>query len=264
MKKCPMCGFDVDDHATECPECGCPIADTSGFSLKGGAAPKKSNSHSMGTTVSTGSGLTDILNDGEEEPYSSVGGSIPISLSRNDVSDYEVKHKSHVGRTIFRIIFFAALAFGVYYLLDYFVFSNKKAYNCEDAVDYYVKAINENDIDYMRGIMPPYIDDREGKAKDILDNMSSLHINSYTIDEKKMYPDKDIYELQDAIKLQTSKTARITSAYNVKVTFKVTVTGDSSVLSNGADLDITMNMDFVEISNKWYLQVDSYDNIDYN
>ncbi|MBQ8914364.1 MAG: zinc ribbon domain-containing protein [Lachnospiraceae bacterium] len=265
MKNCPMCGAQVDDHATECPKCGCPIADTSGFSLKGGgAAPKKSNAHSMGTTVSTGSGLTDILNDGIEEDYSSVGGSIPISLSKNDVGDYEVKHKSHIGRTIFRIIFLAALAFGIYYLLDYFVFSNKKAYSYEEAIDNYVKAVNEDDIDYMRGIMPPYISDRDSKADEILNNMSSLYINSYTIDEKSIFADKDIYELQDAIKIQTSKTARITSAYKVKVTFNVTVDGESRKLKNGSNLDITMNMDFIEINNKWYLQLDSYDNIDYN
>ncbi|MBQ9609783.1 MAG: zinc ribbon domain-containing protein [Lachnospiraceae bacterium] len=265
MKKCPMCGVEVDDHATECPECGCPIADTSGFSLKGGGpAPKKSNAHSIGTTVSTGSGLTDILNDGMEEEYSSVGGSIPISLSKNDIGDYEVKHKSHIGRTIFRILLLLAVAYGAYYLLDYFVFSNKKAYSYDDAIGNYMKAINDNDLDYMRGIMPPYLSDREASAKDILNNMSSLYINSYSIDDKVFYADKDLYELQDAIKLQTSKTARITSAYDLKVTFNVLVDGDSSKLENGANLNITMNMSFIEINNKWYLLLDSYDNIDYN
>ena len=265
MKNCPMCGAQVDDHATECPECGCPIADTSGFSLKGGgAAPRKSNAHSMGTTVSTGSGLTDILNDGIEEDYSSVGGSIPISLSKNDVGDYEVKHKSNIGKTIFRILFIALLAVGAYYLLDYFVFSNKRAYSYEEAIDNYIKAINDNDVDYMRGIMPSYVDDKQAKAQEIIDDMSSLHINSYTIDDREGLVDKEIFELQEAIKLQTSKTARITSAINFKITFNVTVTGESSKLKQGSDLNITMNMSFIEINNKWYLQVGSYDSIDYN
>ena len=264
MKKCPMCGQDVEDHASECPNCGCPIADTSGFSLKGGnnSAPRKGSSNPMGRTISTGSGLTDILNEGEED--FSVGGSIPVSLSKNETEDLNIKPKSNVGGTVFKLLFIVAIGFGIYYLLNTYVFSNKKAYSPEEALEFYVKAVNEDDVDYMRGILPSYVENRDQVAQEYLDNISVLHIDSYTIDSKEDFADIEISELQDAIKLQTTLTSRIASAVRMKVTFHVDVDGDSEKLKNGDKLDLTMNLEFIEINTKWYLQTTSYDNIDYN
>ena len=262
MKKCPMCGIDVSDHATECPECGCPIADTSSFALKGGPVRKRSG-NSLGTTVSTGSGLTDILNEGQDD-FSDIEGSIPISLSVKENDEYKAKKRRHIGKIFFRAIFLVALAFGAYYLARTYILSNRHAYSYEEAVDFYVKAVNEDDISYMTGIIPKYLDDREEEAESILNNTASLHINSYTIDDKYMLEDSEIYELRDAIKLQTSKTAKVTTAYKLKVTFNVDVDAGSKTLPGGSNLYITMDMDFIEINNKWYLQVGSYDNIDYN
>ncbi len=175
MKKCPMCGVPVDDHATECPECGCPIADTSGFSLKSSSGSKKSG-NPMGKSISSGTGLTDILREGDDayddyDDDSSYNGSIPISLSRVDIEgDYSVKKKSKIGKYIFRIILLVAAAYGVYYLINN-VFMSDRAKSYNQALDYYVEAVNENDTDKMELIIPKYIKDSKKTAKDYLDNL---------------------------------------------------------------------------------------------
>mgnify|MGYP007069863755 CR=1 FL=1 len=268
MKKCPMCGNPVDDHATECPECGCPIADTSGFSLKSSPGGSKKSGNPMGRSVSTGSGLTDLLREGDDayEDYdnSNIGGSIPLSLTRTDIEgDYSAKKKSKIGKYIFRIILLAAAAYGVYFLVTN-VFSREKAKSYEEALEYYVDAINEDDSDKMEVIIPPYIKDEEGRAKEYLENLSVLHVNSYNIREASPMTDSIIDNLQEAIKLDTGKTAKIKEGYNLVVELKVTVDGDSAQYAKGSSFLIKANMDFIKIKDNWYLEISSYENIDYN
>ncbi|MBQ9277193.1 MAG: zinc ribbon domain-containing protein [Lachnospiraceae bacterium] len=268
MKKCPMCGANVGDHQSECPECGCPIADTSGFSLKSGSgAPRKSGSP-MGRTMSTGSGLTDILRDGDDSyddfnDNSSIGGSIPISLAKTDVGDYSVKRKSNFGKYLFRIILLAAVAYGIYYLITN-VFMTDKAKSYNQALDYFVEAINEDDVEKMEIIMPPYLDKTGSQAEAYLENLGILHINSYTVRDLTEFTDSDKDNLQEAIKLETGKTARIKEGYSMTVDFKVTVEGDSSKYINGSSFMISTYMEFINIKDNWYLQINAYENIDYN
>ncbi|MBO6115234.1 MAG: hypothetical protein J6P57_09280 [Lachnospiraceae bacterium] len=267
MKKCPMCGEPVEENATECPECGCPIANTSGFSLKNSPAGAKKSGNPMGRTMSTGSGLTDILREGDEayDDYddSSIGGSIPISLSRTDVGDLNIKKKSKVGKYIFRIILLVAAAYGIYYLITN-VFLTDKAKSYNQALDYFVEAINEDDVDKMEIIMPPYLDKDGSQAKDYLENLGILHINSYNVRDLIELSESDIDNLQESIKLDTGKTARIKEGYGMTVELKVTVEGDSEQYVNGSSFMISTYMEFINIKDNWYLQIKSYENIDYN
>lgn len=266
MKKCPMCGAPVDDHATECPECGCPIADTSGFSLKSSPGGTKKSGNPMGKSISTGSGLTDLLREGDDayDDDDSYNGSIPISLSRLDIEgDYSVKKKSKLGKYIFRIVLLAAAAYGVYYLLTN-VFMTDKAKSYNQALDYYVEAVNNNDTEKMELIIPKYVKNPEKTAKEFLDNLKVLHINSYTVRDFQEMTESEIESLQDSIKLDTGETARIKEAYSMTVDFKVTVNGKSNQYAEGQSLLISTYMEFINIKGYWYLQVGAYESIDYN
>ncbi|MBQ9233945.1 MAG: zinc ribbon domain-containing protein [Lachnospiraceae bacterium] len=269
MKKCPMCGVNVEEHVTECPECGCPIADTSGFSLKSGSGTKKKSGNPMGRSMSTGSGLTDILreNDDTYDDYygnSSIGGSMPISLSKTDIEgDYSVKKKSKIGKYIIRIILLAAVAYGIYFLITNVLLTDKaKSYN--QALDYFVETINEDDVEKMEIVMPPYLDKTGSQAKEYLENLGILHINSYTVRDLAEMTDAEIDNLQESIKLETGKTARIKEGYSMMVDLKVTVEGDSSQYVNGSSFMISTYMEFINIKDNWYLQINAYENIDYN
>lgn len=268
MKKCPMCGTSVDEHASECPECGCPIADTSGFSLKSSPGGSKKSGNPMGKSISTGSGLTDLLREGDDayddfDDTSSPYGSIPISLSKTDVGDLNIKKKSKVGKYIFRIILIAALGFGIYYLITNVLLTDKaKSYN--QALDYFVEAINEDDVKKMEIIMPPYLDKNSSQAEDYLENLGILHVNSYNVRDLNELSESEIDNLQESIKLETGKTARIKEGYSMTVDLKVTVEGDSSRYVKGSSFMISSYMEFINIKDNWYLQIKSYENIDYN
>ena len=268
MKKCPMCGIEVDDHASECPECGCPIADTSGFSLKSGAATKKKATNPMGKSMSSGTGLTDILREGDEayDDYdeSSIGGSIPLSLTRLDIEgDYSAKKSGKAGKIIIRLILLVALAAGAYFIVTHYLIRDK-AKSYEEALEYYVQAINNVDEDKMQIIIPPYIKDDESMAEDYIDNMKILHINGYNTRNVEKLTDSDIDNLIQSVKLETGKTAKIKEGYRVDLELKVTVTGDSSQYANGSSFLIKKTVEFIRIKDSWYLQINSYDNIDYN
>lgn len=267
MKKCPMCGIEVEDHASECPECGCPIADTSGFSLKSAPSGSKKSGNPMGKSISTGSGLTDLLREGDDAyddfDDTSYGGSIPLNLMRNDVEDYKGKKKSKIGKILFRIILIAALAYGAYYLVVN-VFMTKKARSYKEAVDFYVEGINDSDVDTMKAIIPPYVDDREEKAQKIIDSFNAVHIDDYNIKNVESISKFDIEQLQDAIKLSTGKTARIKEACSFDVEMTINVTGNSIKYESGSKFKVTSHMEYININDKWYLQIDSYEHVDYN
>ena len=269
MKKCPMCGIEVDDHASECPECGCPIADTSGFSLKSGTDTKRKSMNPMGKSMSSGTGLTDILREGDDayddyDDDNAIGGSIPLSLSRLDIEgDYSAKKKGKLGKIIIRLILLAALAAGAYYIVTHYLIRDK-AKSYEEALEYYVQAINNCDEEKMQIIIPPYIKDNESMAADYIDNMKILHINGYNTRNIEKLTDSAIDNLTQSIKLETGKTAKIKEGYSVDLELKVTVTGDSSQYANGSSFLIKKTVEFIRIKDSWYLQINSYDNIDYN
>lgn len=269
MKKCPMCGIEVDDHASECPECGCPIADTSGFSLKSGTDTKRKSMNPMGKSMSSGTGLTDILREGDDayddyDDDNAIGGSIPLSLSRLDIEgDYSAKKKGKLGKIIIRLILLAALAAGAYYIVTHYLIRDK-AKSYEEALEYYVQAINNCDEEKMQIIIPPYIKDNESMAADYIDNMKILHINGYNTRNIEKMTDSAIDNLTQSIKLETGKTAKIEEGYSVDLELKVTVTADSSQYANGSSFLIKKTVEFIRIKDSWYLQINSYDNIDYN
>ena len=260
MKFCQMCGCEVEEGVSVCPECGNRIADTSAFSLRAREVKKKA-SNPMGTTVSTGSGLTDILrgedDEDVDESFGSISGSMPVSLSMTQIDgDYSSKKNRRVGKMIFRLFLLAALAAGIYFFVVHIILANSKARSYNEAIKFIQESINDNDVDKMMKVIPPFMTDPETDAKDFIDSMGSVYIDDYDTKDLVEY-DKDQKEaLQDAIKLQTSKTSRILEAYDMTVDFKTEIGGSTS--------HIEMPMTFVNIADKWYMLVGSYSIENYN
>lgn len=261
MKTCHECGALVEDNELICPECGATVVKrTEGFSLKE-QEPVKKRTNPMGTPVSTGSGLTDILrgeDDGYVDDEGFGGGSIPMSMTRTDIhGDYSPKKKSGslIG-LIVKFVLLIAVIYGIYALVTHVTNKQEGATKAEQVLDYYVEAINEVDKDKLLLIIPPYITTNIDYAETMLDSMRNIHYDTYDILSVTQCDDSDIIGYQDTIKLQTGKTANIKEACVVSVRLDGTTLNSAGVKVNK---HVETEMTYIKIRSRWYLYIDTKD-----
>lgn len=263
MKTCHVCGCQVDDRELTCPDCGATVVmETSGLSLKAGAPEAKRRTNPIGTTVSTGSGLTDILrgdDDGvaEDDPY--MGGSLPVSLTKTVIEEGEYKKKNNTGKvfgTVFKIILLAAVAYGVYYLIANVFLKKEGAFSYEEALDIYVEAANDKDADKMKLIVPPYVNYPSDEAQEWIDSLHDANFSQSDIIKVEDIDSVDLTSMMEDAKLYSNKTADIRAGVTLTVEFRGTVVNAAgNTVSKGYELD----MDFIQIKDRWYFYVDTYD-----
>lgn len=271
MKTCHVCGEQVDDKILICPVCGATVVgDTGGLTLKAPAPEKKKTGNPMGMTVSTGSGLTDILrgDDGDAEVEDEFyGGSIPVSLSKTyveDDTDYDaIRDKKIFKKRLRTWIVLILITIAGFIIFGRLSKKETGADTPEKAIEYYVEAVNNADVDKMELIIPSYLDDAEGTAKEFIDKMKGAHIDSYNITSSKVLDGDELNTLQDSIKYQTSKTANIKGANTVTVTMK----GSAERNGNKESVYTEITFQLVKLrkgmSEFYYIHVDTYDNPDF-
>lgn len=249
MKICQVCGAEADDKAFECPQCGgTVIPHVSGLSLKTNNEPeKKKTGNPMGMSVSTGSGLTDILRadtpedvEVEDEFY---GGSLPVSLSKNNIDeDMSVKKKSKLGSNIVKLVLLFAVAFGIYTLVMNFLNKETRSNNKEDAYNTYIEAITKNDMEAAKDLIPPYEEEDHFMQSPYMIVGNGAAINNSVLKNKEFLSDKQVEDMNTNLKLATGKTVKIEQACVMEVEL---------ITSNAKKL--TQEMTFVRIRNYWYL-----------
>jgi translation elongation factor EF-1beta len=261
MRKCHVCGLEVDDGVYICPDCGAEIVgNTGGLSLKaGGEEKRKKTGASLGTTVSTGSGLTDLLRG--EDDSSEYMGSMPNAVSY-DLTDYESdkKAKTHIGKYVSKLILLAVLAFGIYMLITQVLMKKSGPESYQEALDTYIEAINESDQTKMEFVTPAFFTDKSAAASDKLESVSGLHIDSYEIEDTYFLTSTEISSLQDSIKYATSKTANMTDVVNLRLK----VSGDLGDLVRAGVNSGEITVQVVCIRNYWYVLLDTYEDIKFN
>lgn len=262
MRTCRVCGAMVDDKEWNCPECGATMISSGGsLSLKSEEPVKKKTGNRMGTTVSTGSGLTDILRgddvDNGAEDDSVIMGSMPTSLSKNIIDEEEARKKAKANRqlisNIFKVVFIAACAFLVYLFVTKFVMKVKGAETCEDLVNIYMDAVNEGDAQLMKTIVPEFLNNRLDEAEFLIEDMEGAQFSSCVIKDKETITQAQMDILTDEIKLNTGKNANLNEGYYLEVEF----TGTNK---NGLEIKAVAEMEVYRVKNYWYLYVDTYEN----
>jgi hypothetical protein len=260
MRKCHVCGLEVDDRTYICPDCGAEIVGSSGgLSLKAGTQEvKKKTGSSLGTTVSTGSGLTDILRgDDDVEDF----GSMPAAISY-DLTDYETnkKAKRHFGKSIFKLICVAALAFGLYMLITQVFLKKTGPETYMEALETYIEAINNSDQDKMEFVIPPVYENKESTASEALSKLDGVSIDNYEVEDKYFLNSDEISTLQDSIKYATTKTANMSDVVNIKL--RISGKLGSLVSSGATNGEITVQV--VHIRNSWYVLPEEFEDIKFN
>lgn len=272
MKTCHVCGAQVDDKELICPDCGATVVgSTGGFALKPQEPEKKKKSaNPMGMTVSTGSGLTDLLRaeDDEVEVEDELrGGSIPLTYAQNVIDDdaayKEKKLKQKQKKLITRAIVIIAICIFAFVIISGYLNQRKGADTPDTLMKIYVEAVNEGDVDKMASIMPAYLDE-QAEAQKLIDDMKGAHINTYEVVKTIELSQNEMNELQDSIKYQTGKTANIKGA--TLVTIKMSGTADRG----GSDVNVNTQFDVQLVKLKkgigeyYFIHMDTYDNPDFN
>lgn len=275
MKTCPVCSALCTEIQTHCPECGAELIvkeeiKSSGLlSLKSAeeAAKKKSSGQSLGTTVSTGSGLTNILrreDDDYEDDAPYIQGSIPTAFQKNGsyetsgTSAYERRRedKKVVG-TIIKLVLLIAVAFGIYSYVTNVLLVEKGAKSYQDALKIYVDCINSKDAEKLAEITPSYYGNQEDTAEKWIAYMNNAKITSSDIISAEKMDPNDLNDLQEYIKLTYSKTLYATDTASLVVEMKGEATNTTGAkFATGGRI----TMEFLEIDGKWYFNPESYDN----
>ncbi|MBE5944615.1 MAG: hypothetical protein E7258_06815 [Lachnospiraceae bacterium] len=259
MKTCRVCGAYVDDREWNCPECGASMITSSGtLSLKATAPEKKrgGGGNRMGTTVSTGSGLTDILRAEDDEygdsdyDYGFNGGSIPLSFSKNIIEEEEERKKAKKHRqlvsSIFKLVFLVAIVIAGYLYVTKVILKDRGANTYKDLVSIYVDAVNEDDQSLMLTIVPEFISYRSDEAAELVEELDGITINSFNIKNAEAISSTDIALLIDQIKLETGKNANINEGYILDVEF----TGKGE---DGINKKVATVMEVYRVKDKWFL-----------
>lgn len=263
MKICHMCGCEVDDNVLICPDCGATVVKaTAGLSLKATEEKHKTATASLGKTIGSGSGYTDILraeDDGEAEDDPFRGGSIPASMARNFIEEEARKKKQKHGRLIkgiIKAVFFVALIVGVFLFVTKVVLKKNGVDTPEKAIDIFVEAINKDDTGQLSKIMLPYYYQND-EADTMVENMKNVTITSSRVVSHTDMSRTELDLYQQELKVEKNIFVDIHDCVTYTVEFRGTYLSEKTGVTRNIGGETELQL--FKIKGNWYLNTDEFD-----
>lgn len=262
MQVCRRCQAEFSDEEKYCPECGSPIFKDTGLSLKSPGSDSKKKTNPMGTSISTGSGLTDILKiDDAGETEDGFYGTAARNLNGlNYADDAPKKRKKRIPAGIKSLILLAIIvAVGYFVYNSVFKLDSNTAKSGEGVAKCLETALKDRSSSEMKDIIAPYVDRRSDVANDMAEYSPDITIDSVSMSVQK----NDKYSSMEAVSKYstalveergvTAKSyADIKEYWNVQ--FTINGFDNKTKKAIGTKLDATI----VLVENKWYIDTTSF------
>lgn len=251
MAVCESCGAHVQDGVTICPECGRPVVKMkTSLGLKGENGKKAEKQRAYTPTDDYG----DIF-DGN-----SVGGSEPVTITKEEVKEYkELNRKqsggSGIGKvfgTIFKFVIFIAIVVGIYFFVTKVVLKPNGPETYKEAVTAFQIAVNEDDSEKLQNLVPSYVTANKALVEDILPYVQETNYTSIKIIDTQEWSSSDVDTFNDRIQVEHGKTADAKEG----VTLKLGLRGTMKDINGVRRQYMEVNIDFIKIKGVWYPDMD--------
>ena len=291
MKVCEMCGAQNDDVFTKCSVCGADLpsmnsqdgddektvlidpdqapAQPSGLSLKtdtstyGQADAGQTNPQpaapqfgGMGQPQMNGMGQPQMNGMGQPGmngmPQPGMPGQAPYGQPGFGGPTPAQPAKPKKG-LIIGIIAAAVVVLAVAFVLIFKGgFGAKGGASSPEAVaQQFIEAMNDQDVDKMAALCPPFLDPGQEDIEDMLDSYSGYDVTfKYEgVESKEMYDSDDLDDLEEDISDYADKTIKLQDACDLEFSFNVAVTMSGETYDQSSTYPITC----IKYKGNWYL-----------
>lgn len=262
MQVCRRCQAEFSDEEKYCPECGSPIFRDTGLSLKTSDSDTKKKGNPMGMSISTGSGLTDILRiDDAGETEDGFYGTAARNLNGlNYADDAPKKKKKRIPAGIKSLILLALIAgIGYFVYISFFKVDSNTAKSADSLAGCLETALKDRDSGEMKDIIAPYVDQRSEVASDLAEYSPDITIDSVKMNVQK----KDKYTSMEAVSaystsLVEERGVTAKSYSDIKEYWNVQFTINGFDNKTKKTIGTTLDCTIVLIENKWYIDTTSF------
>lgn len=275
MKVCEMCGAQNDDVFTKCSVCGADLPsmnsqdgdDEKTVLIDPDQAPAQPSGLSLKTDTST-YGQADAGQTNPQPAAPQFGGMGQPGM--NGMPQQGMPGQAPYGQPGFggptpaqpakpkKGLIIGIIAAAVVVLAVAFVLIFKGGFGAkggasspEAVAQQFIEAMNDQDVDKMSALCPPFLDPGQEDIEDMLDSYSGYDVTfKYEgVESKEMYDSDDLDDLEEDISDYADKTIKLQDACDLEFSFNVAVTMSGETYDQSSTYPITC----IKYKGNWYL-----------
>lgn len=275
MKVCEMCGAQNDDVFTKCSVCGADLPsmnsqdgdDEKTVLIDPDQAPAQPSGLSLKTDTST-YGQADAGQTNPQPAAPQFGGMGQPGM--NGMPQQGMPGQAPYGQPGFggptpaqpakpkKGLIIGIIAAAVVVLAVAFVLIFKGGFGAkggasspEAVAQQFIEAMNDQDVDKMAALCPPFLDPGQEDIEDMLDSYSGYDVTfKYEgVESKEMYDSDDLDDLEEDISDYADKTIKLQDACDLEFSFNVAVTMSGETYDQSSTYPITC----IKYKGNWYL-----------
>lgn len=256
MKVCEMCGAQNDDVFTKCSVCGADLPsmnsqdgdDEKTVLIDPDQAPAQPSGLSLKTDTST-YGQADAGQTNPQPAAPQFGGMGQPGFGGPTPAQPAKPKKGLIIGIIAAAVVVLAVAFVLIFKGG---FGAKGGASSPEAVaQQFIEAMNDQDVDKMAALCPPFLDPGQEDIEDMLDSYSGYDVTfKYEgVESKEMYDSDDLDDLEEDISDYADKTIKLQDACDLEFSFNVAVTMSGETYDQSSTYPITC----IKYKGNWYL-----------